>query len=70
MKTFKNNSDALVHGLVLCVTADGDEESNKTLKLCEQITESLSEFEVARCKKRAEQILDAGGSIDEMLESV
>lgn len=65
---FKNDNEALIHGLILAVTADTDLKSNEALTLCEKVTESLSEFEVARCKKIAEGILDGGGTPSQMFD--
>lgn len=54
-----NAYDALVDALVLAVTAPTDEKAGQATALAEQFASGMSEVEVARAKRDAENILAA-----------
>ena len=49
--------DAFVTGLLLVVTAPTDDKAQETLEICEQIGLRLSEHEIKRAKREAEQLI-------------
>ena len=54
MAEYKDATDALIHALVLAVTAPTEDKSKMAVELAEQIAAGLSEHEVAQAKKQAE----------------
>jgi len=53
----KTQQEALTQALVLAVNAATEEQSKRALDLAQQFTSGLSEIDVQRCKKDAEQLV-------------
>jgi len=51
--------DALTLALVLAITASDERGYSEATDVAEDLSEALSEIEVARCKNRVIQILEA-----------
>ena len=50
-----NNYDALVSALTLAITAPTDEKAAQCIEIAEQMATGMSEIEVSRAKREAEQ---------------
>lgn len=64
----KTDTEALAHALMLSITAPTDEKSQQALSIAEQIAANLSEVEVARAKKMAESLTEAGDTLQSARE--
>lgn len=60
----KNDYEAFVLGLVLAVTAKTEEKSKECLAMAESIAGNLTELEVARGKREAEQQIKEFGELE------
>ena len=50
---FRTDEEAVTNGLVLAATAKTDKQSQQALDLVLQLTASMNELQVSRCKKRS-----------------
>ena len=50
-----NNYDALVSALTLAITAPTDAKADQCIEIAEQMATGMSEIEVSRAKREAEQ---------------
>jgi len=53
-----NDYEALVLALRLSITADTDEQFNRALEMAESFAAKLTDIEVARAKKEAEEAVE------------
>ena len=52
-----NHYEALRDGLLLAVTAPTDDKAQEVAEMCEVIASHLSEHEIKRAKREAEQLI-------------
>ena len=55
----KTTEDALTLALVLAITAPDEQSSSDATAIAQDLSKALSEIEVARCRNRVIQILEA-----------
>ena len=57
MKAPQNQQDALTLALKLAISAPSKKHLDRVTQLAKELAQGMSEFEIARCKKRALQEL-------------
>ena len=58
MKSFKTPEQALTTALVLALSAETQKDRDAVVALAEEIAAGLTEIQVARCKRRALEVIE------------